>query len=101
MEFVKKGHAVTVVSSKPNKQKDIEAIGAKAAIGSIKDVILLTKTFTGADAVYTMLPPFKFQENPNLDAREEARRLTSTYVAAIRQRALKTSSPQQYRSAYR
>ena len=36
-----------------------------------------------------MLPPFKFQENPNLDAREEARRLTSNYVAAIQQSGVK------------
>jgi len=88
-ELVQKGHAVTVVSSSPDKQKDIEAIGATAAIGSIEDVSFLAKTFTGADAVYTMLPPFKFQENPDLDAREEACRLTSNYVAAIQQSGVK------------
>ena len=88
-ELVKKGHSVTVISSNPGKQKDIEAIGATAAIGSIEDISFLAKTFTGADAVYTMLPPFKFQENPNLDAREEARRLTSNYVAAIQQSGVK------------
>ena len=88
-ELVQKGHAVTVISSSPDKQKDIEAIGATAAIGSIEDVSFLAKTFTGADAVYTMLPPFKFQENPDLDAREEARRLTSNYVAAIQQSGVK------------
>ena len=89
MEFLQKGHAVTVISSNPDKQKDIEAIGATAAIGSVEDVSFLTKAFSGADAVYTMLPPFKFQENPNLDAREEARRLTSNYVAAIQQSGVK------------
>ena len=88
-ELVQKGYAVTVVSSSPDKQKDIEAIGATAAIGSIEDVSFLAKTFNGADAVYTMLPPFKFQENPNLDARDEARRLTSNYVAAIQQSGVK------------
>lgn len=88
-ELVKKGHEVTVISSNPDKQKDIEAIGAIAAIGSIEDVSFLAKTFTGADAVYTMLPPFKFQENPNLDAREEASRLTRNYVAAIQQSGVK------------
>ena len=87
--LVQKGHAVTVISSNPDKQKDIEAIGAKAAIGSIEDVNFLSTTFTGADAVYTMLPPFKFQENPNLDAREEARRLTTNYAEAIRQSGVK------------
>ena len=63
-ELVQKGHAVTVISSNPDKQKDIEAMGATAAIGSVEDVSFLAKTFTGADAVYTMLPPFKFEENP-------------------------------------
>lgn len=88
-ELVQKGHAVTVISSNPNKQKDIEGIGATAAIGSIEDIIFLAKTFTDADAVYTMLPPFKFEENPNLDAREEARRLTTNYVKAIQQTGVK------------
>ena len=88
-ELVQKGHSVTVISSNPDKQKDIEAIGARAAIGSIEDISFLAKTFTGADAVYTMLPPFKFQENPNLNAREEARRLSSNYVAAIQQSGVK------------
>jgi len=88
-ELVQKGHSVTVISSNPHKQNDIEAIGATVAIGSIEDISFLAKTFTGADAVYTMLPPFKFQENPNLDAREEARRLTGNYVAAIQQSGVK------------
>ena len=37
-ELVQKGHAVTVISSKPERQKDIEALGAAAAIGTIDDV---------------------------------------------------------------
>lgn len=89
IELVKKGHAVTVISSNPHKQKDIEAIGAAAAIGSIEDISFLAKTFTGADAVYTMLPPFKFEEDPKLDAREQARRLAANYVKAIQQSGVK------------
>jgi len=99
-ELVQKGHAITVISSNPDKQKDIEAIGATAAIGSVEDVSFLAKTFTGANAVYTMLPPFKFQENPDLDAREEARRLSSNYVTAIQQSGVK-KVVQQYRGSYR
>jgi len=56
-ELVAKGHMVTVVSSKPEKQQEIEALGAIAAIGSVENVDFLTATFTGADAVYTMVPP--------------------------------------------
>ncbi len=56
-ELVQKGNDVVVVSSKPEKQKDIEALGAKAAIGSVEDVAFLTNTFKGADLVYCMTPP--------------------------------------------
>ncbi len=51
------GHSVTVISSSAGKTAQIEAIGAQAAIGSVEDVPFLIKTFTGADAVYTMVPP--------------------------------------------
>jgi len=56
-KLVAAGHSVTVVSSKADKVAQIEALGAKAAIGSVDDVAFLTQTFTGADAVYTMVPP--------------------------------------------
>ena len=56
-KLVAAGHDVTVVSSKSDKTAQIEALGAKAAIGSVEDVAFLTKTFAGADAVYTMVPP--------------------------------------------
>ena len=55
--LVAAGHNVTVISSKADKVAQIEAIGAKAAIGSVEDIAFLTNTFTGADAVYTMVPP--------------------------------------------
>ena len=51
------GHSVTVISSSPGKTAQIEAIGAQAAIGSVEDISFLIETFTGADAVYTMVPP--------------------------------------------
>lgn len=49
-----KGHAVTVISSNPERQKDIEALGAKAAIGTLQDAGFLAETFKGADMVYLM-----------------------------------------------
>ena len=57
------GHHVTVISSKPDKTAQIEALGAKAAIGSVEDISFLTATFSGADAVYTMVPPNFGAEN--------------------------------------
>ncbi|SDE57910.1 Uncharacterized conserved protein YbjT, contains NAD(P)-binding and DUF2867 domains [Mucilaginibacter pineti] len=55
--LVQKGHSVTVISSNPEKQKEIEALGASAAIGSVEDVDFLTATFTGADVIHAMVPP--------------------------------------------
>jgi uncharacterized protein YbjT (DUF2867 family) len=55
--LIKNGHEVTIISSDSKKLSAIEALGAKAAIGSISDVSFLTKSITGADAIYTMVPP--------------------------------------------
>ena len=51
IELLQRGHEVVVISSNPEKQKEIEALGATAAIGSLEDVDFLVKNFTGADAV--------------------------------------------------
>lgn len=56
-KLVAAGHEVTVVSSNPDKVAEIAKLGAKAAIGTVQDVAFLSKTFEGADAVYTMVPP--------------------------------------------
>lgn len=56
-KLVQAGHTVTIISSDPKKINQIQALGAKAAIGTIEDVDFLTRTFKGADAVYTMVPP--------------------------------------------
>ena len=56
-KLVAAGHQVTVISSKADKIAEIEAIGAKAAIGSVEDLAFLTSTFSGADAIYVMVPP--------------------------------------------
>ena len=50
-------HEVTVISSNADRKNEIEALGAKAAIGSVSDLAFVTDTFKGADAVYTMVPP--------------------------------------------
>lgn len=57
IELVKAGHDVTVISSNQDRIKEIESLGARAAIGSVEDVDFLQKTFAGADAAYTMVPP--------------------------------------------
>ncbi|WP_324671257.1 NAD(P)H-binding protein [Hymenobacter sp. GOD-10R] len=87
-ELLQQGHTVTVISSKPDKRRAIEALGAAAAIGTIEDVRFLTATFNGADAVYCMLPPFNYFD-PAIDVMVEARKLTTAYAEAIRQSGVK------------
>jgi len=87
-ELVQKGHTVTVISSKPERQKDIETLGATAAIGSVEDVGFLTTTFTGADAAYTMLPPIT-HFNPGLDLMAYSRKIGNNYAQAIKQSHIK------------
>jgi uncharacterized protein YbjT (DUF2867 family) len=55
--LIEKGHDVTVISNDGQKVGKIEALGARAAIGSVQDPNFLTRTFEGADGIYTMVPP--------------------------------------------
>ncbi len=87
--LVKKGHEVTVISSKPDKQKDIEALGATAAIGSVDDADFLAATFTGADAVYTMVPPAVNLTDPNLDLMAAVSKIAGNFKQAIQQSGVK------------
>ena len=87
-ELVQKGHSVSVISSKPEKQKDIEALGATAAIGSVEDVKFLTTTFKGTDAVYYMVPP-NYYYDQTLDQLEYYRMTGNNYFQAIQQSAVK------------
>ncbi|UHG94834.1 NmrA family NAD(P)-binding protein [Spirosoma oryzicola] len=87
-ELVQKGHDVTVISSNPDKRIAIEATGATAAIGSIKDVDFLVEAFQGAEAVYTMVPPVGYFD-PNLDPIAYFRMIGSNYADAIRQTGVK------------
>lgn len=80
--LVKQGHSVTVVSSKPGRAAEIEALGAKAAIGSVEDRAFLTRTFEGADLAYTMIPPGDFRDQ-DYDIYERVRALMNTYRDAL------------------
>lgn len=84
VELVKKGHSVMIISSKPEREKEIKALGAVAAIGSLEDVDFLTETFTGSDAVYSMVPPNNYFDH-NLDLLEYYRRLGHNYAQAVQQ----------------
>jgi uncharacterized protein YbjT (DUF2867 family) len=62
-KLIAAGHEVTVISTKDDRKSEIEALGAKAMVGSISDEAFLTTAFRGADAVYTMMPPSMGQSN--------------------------------------
>ncbi|HET8574319.1 MAG TPA: NAD(P)H-binding protein [Edaphocola sp.] len=68
-DLVQKGHDVTVISSRAEKQKGIQETGAFPAIGHLEDADFLATVFTGADAVYCMTPtPGSFFHNIDLVA---------------------------------
>jgi uncharacterized protein YbjT (DUF2867 family) len=56
-QLLEAGHTVTVIGRNESNLQALIRKGAKAAIGSVEDPAFLEKTFTGADAVYTMVPP--------------------------------------------
>lgn len=57
LALLQAGHTVTVIGRDAAKLKELTQAGAIAAIGSVEDVSFLTAAFSGADALYTMVPP--------------------------------------------
>ena len=89
-DLVQKGHSVVVISSKAERQKEIEAMGAKAAIGTMQDIGFLATTFTDADIVYLMEtggPANMF--NKSYDLNEATREIVNCYKKAVEQSGIK------------
>lgn len=86
--LIGQGHEVTLISSNPEKEADIKNLGANPAIGSLEDLNFLTHAFTGADAVYTMVPPNNYFDH-SLDLLAYYRRLGGNYTRAIAQSGVK------------
>ncbi|HTN16582.1 MAG TPA: NAD(P)H-binding protein, partial [Chitinophagaceae bacterium] len=83
--LVQNGHSITVISSKAERQTEIEALGAKAAIGSIEDGAFLVRAFHGADIVYLMetLEAAGGFFNKDLDYLEAIDRIVHHYKQAV------------------
>lgn len=81
-ELIQKGHMVTVVTSKAERMPEIERLGGKAAVGTAQDTDFLTSTFSGADLVYTMIPPGNMAD-PNYDIYAKVRDLMESYRKAL------------------
>jgi len=89
-ELIQQGNTVTVISSKAERQKEIETLGAKAAIGTMEDVDFLTEAFTGADVVYVMETLGEgFFFNQNLDYMTAITNIGKNYKQAIEQSGVK------------
>ena len=86
--LAQEGHQVTVISSNPGNRDNIETIGAAAAIGSLEDADFVAAAFTGADAVYTMVPPNNYFDH-NLDLLAYYRGIGENYARAILQSGVK------------
>lgn len=84
-DLAKAGHKVTVITSNQNKTKEIESLGAKAAVGKLDDVKFVTEVFTGANSVFCMIPP-DFRQADQL---EYYARLGSIYAEAINKTGVK------------
>lgn len=85
IQLIAKGHSITIISSKANKQKEIEALSATASIGSLENADFLIATIKNADAVYCMIPP-NFAE---LNQVAYYKRIGSNYAQAIEQSGVK------------
>ena len=62
-ELLRGGHKVIAVTRTAEKAKDLASEGAIIAEGQMDDVEFLTRTFTGADAVFALIPPEYTAEN--------------------------------------
>ncbi|MBC7889986.1 MAG: NAD(P)H-binding protein [Ferruginibacter sp.] len=73
------GHEVTVIGRAAEKLQPLADKGAKSAIGSVEDGSFLNAAFSGADAVYLMIPPNYSVEN----WRHYQNTVARNYIAAI------------------
>lgn len=79
------GHQVTVIGRNAANLQSLVNDGATAAIGTVEDIPFLTQTFTGADAVYTMVPPI----HATTDWKAHIGQIGKNYAAAIRESGVK------------
>lgn len=83
--LVKAGKNVSVITSNTERVKDIEALGAKALVGSVTDKEFVKKALAGADVVYTMIPPIWQTSNWRASQNE----VGNAYIDAIKSNNIK------------
>lgn len=87
-KLIAEGHDITVISSNKDRQKEIETVGAKAAIGSVEDVDFLTETFNEADVAYLMEPTANMFD-PTVDLLKQYEKICEKYAQAVLNSGLK------------
>lgn len=78
-KLVANGHQVNVISSNPDRVKEIEELGARAMIGSVGDYEFIRQSFEGCDAVYLMIPP----DPAASDLKESIKAVGNQYANAV------------------
>ncbi|TJZ53286.1 NAD-dependent epimerase/dehydratase family protein [Sphingobacterium olei] len=90
--LVKAGHEVIVITSNENRTIEIEALGAKAAVGSVSDAHFLTEAFSGSDAVFAMTPPNLGGENVIANTTKAGKAFATAFQVAGVKRVVMLSS---------
>lgn len=78
--LVRAGKDVTVITSSADRVHEIKQLGATAAIGDVRDAAFVNNAFSGAEVVYTMIPPIWTTDN----WRETLKNVGRNYAEAIR-----------------
>ncbi|MCD0471879.1 NAD(P)H-binding protein [Flavobacterium sp. JAS] len=91
-KLIASGNQVTVVSSSPDRVEAIEALGAKAAIGSVGDAAFLKNTFAETDAVFALTPPNMGGSNIIANTTDAGKAIAEAIVAAGVKRVVMLSS---------
>lgn len=84
-KLIEKGHVVKVISSNPDRVKEIEALGAIPCIGSVEDYPFIRQCFEKSDAVYLMIPPSFGAADP----KQYIRTVGAQYASALRATGVK------------
>lgn len=91
-KLIASGNQVTVVSSNSDRVEAIEALGAKAAIGSVSDADFLKNTFTETDAVFALTPPNMGGSNVITNTIDAGKAIATAIAAAGVKRVVMLSS---------
>ena len=85
IKLIEAGHDVSIITSSEAKKQAIESLGARALVGTIEDREFLSKSFAGAEVVYTMVPP---KWDPK-DWKEYIGSIGANYASAIKSAGVK------------